>query len=84
MTIDFAEPEPGYGQQGDKVRDPAQAVADMLRMAGSIVPRRTVASWTLLERMVAYDWAVREHWHASDNPRIRRRAKPVFVELSEQ
>jgi hypothetical protein len=42
-----------------------------------VTPEQT-AAWTRLERVTAYDWAMREHLAASDNL-LRRRARPSFL-----
>jgi len=38
-----------------------------------------IERWTRIERLVAYDWAMREHLRASDNYMVRRREEPSFV-----
>jgi hypothetical protein len=47
------------------------------------VDAKAVESWTDLEMVLAYDWAAREHLHASDNP-VQRRPKPSFVTAAEK
>lgn len=49
-----------------------------LMVAGVQVPVGAVLQWTAIERLIAYDWAIREHLHASDVP-VRRRELPQFV-----
>jgi hypothetical protein len=42
-------------------------------------PRRDViATWTRYELLLAYDWAIREHLAAADNP-VQRRQRPTFT-----
>lgn len=43
------------------------------------LPMERAARLTELERLLAYDWAMREHLRASDNV-IRRRERPSFLE----
>jgi len=38
-----------------------------------------IEKWTRLEKLIAYDWAIREHLRAADNPAIVRRDKPSFL-----
>lgn len=47
-------------------------------VAADVPPMRLVERWTEIELLAAYDWAVREHLAASDNP-VRRRPRPVFT-----
>jgi hypothetical protein len=55
-------------------------LADMILVAGfDSPPRALLASLTEFERVLAYDWAAREHLRASDNL-VRRRARPSFLE----
>jgi hypothetical protein len=60
---------------------PAETVRDALALAGVMVRVSFVSRWTRLERIVAYDWAMREYLHASDN-RVKRRERPSFVEYA--
>jgi hypothetical protein len=53
---------------------------DMLTVIGEDVSTERIAHWAPLERAVVYDWAVREHLHASDNL-VRRRPRPSLVKL---
>jgi hypothetical protein len=55
-------------------------LGDMLRIAGAEPPpAAALAGLTEFERMLAYDWAAREHLRASDNL-VRRRPRPSFLE----
>ena len=56
----------------------ARVVSDMLDLTGVHAPEQLVQKWTETERLVAYDWAAREHLAASDNP-VRRRPRPYFL-----
>lgn len=56
----------------------AQDLADVLMVVTVRIPASQVARWTELEQTIAYDWAVREHLHASDNL-VRRRKMPHFL-----
>jgi hypothetical protein len=58
-----------------------QVVADILDLVCASVPRPQVNQWTRLEMLAAYDWAMREHLHASDNTAVRRREKPSFIDV---
>lgn len=55
-----------------------QVLTDALGLAGVQVDDGAVDLWTPLEQALAFDWALREHLGASDNP-IQRRPKPSFV-----
>lgn len=56
----------------------ADLVFDALLLGGVETEREALEAWTEIELLIAYDWAIREHLHASDNA-VRRRAKPSFV-----
>ncbi len=73
MRITFYEPAGGL--QPD-------IACNALALAGVKVRQADVAQWTRLELLLAYDWAMREHLGASDNP-VRRRDCPHFVRLAE-
>ena len=47
-------------------------VLDILSLVGVRPSPGQVAVWSELERMVVVDWAMREHYSASDNPTQRR------------
>lgn len=59
----------------------ASVVRDALALVGVNTALDTVSTWTRNELALAYDWAMREHLHASDN-RVRQRPQPAFVRLS--
>jgi hypothetical protein len=68
--VEFLEPPGGID---------AEMLRDVILLAGGpAVPPERLARWTDLERLLAYDWAAREHLHASDN-RTRRRPRPSFL-----
>jgi hypothetical protein len=48
-------------------------------VTGDVPPQSQIARWTHLERVLAYDWAIREHLHAGENP-TRRRDRPSFTQ----
>lgn len=50
----------------------------VLLLAGDEVPPERIQPWTDLEKLLAYDYAMREHLLASDNI-VRRRPCPYFV-----
>ncbi len=55
-------------------------VLDVLELVCTDAPRiGEIVKWTSLERLVAYDWAIREHMVAGDNTHIRRRPRPSFT-----
>jgi hypothetical protein len=60
----------------------SEAVADALALVGSQVDRGALGRWVHLEKVLAYDWAMREHLRASDGL-IGRRDKPSFVTAAE-
>lgn len=51
---------------------------DALSLTGIYVSDEIVNRWTHLERLLAYDWAMREHLHASDNA-VKLRPRPSFL-----
>lgn len=55
-----------------------ELVSSVLELVSLTIPESITSQWTLNERRVAYDWAMREHIGASDNP-VRRRDKPWFI-----
>jgi hypothetical protein len=57
----------------------AVLVRDVLLLVQVTVPLGTVESWTRFERLLAYDWAMREHLAASDHPASLRRDRPSFI-----
>jgi len=52
-------------------------VGNVLTLVGTYVSSFRIGFWSELEKLQAYDWAMREHLSASDNP-VRRRPKPDF------
>jgi hypothetical protein len=58
-------------------------VRDVLELVEVKVSLSAAETWTPLELALAYDWAMREHLAASDNP-VKFRAKPSFVEAAEK
>jgi hypothetical protein len=56
----------------------AGVTRNVMLLVGADVPLEAVATWTRMELLVAYDWAMREHLTASDS-RLRRREMPTFV-----
>lgn len=58
-------------------------VLDVLELVCTDAPRiGEIVKWTALERLVAYDWAIREHLVAGDNTHVRRRPRPSFTVAS--
>jgi hypothetical protein len=72
MRPEFMEPSVHLG---------AEELRDVLLVVCVDVPVDGIERWTEHERMLAYDWAAREHLHASDNP-VRRRPMPSFIAAS--
>lgn len=68
--ISFMEPRGGLTPQ---------IVSDVLGLVGKRVLPEVVEQWTDLERLLAYDCAMRHHLRASDNV-IRIRPWPHFVD----
>lgn len=73
MIIQFMEPDPGVIT--------TEMTRDILALAGARIAVETIQLWTGTERVVAFDWAAREHLSASDNA-IDRRDKPWFVTVA--
>lgn len=69
MRVEFLDP---------KAKLTPELVTDALSLVGVLADWETVATWTDLERLMAYDWAIRTHLHASDVP-VRVRPRPSFV-----
>lgn len=72
MRITLHEPVGGIGTMS------AETLCDLLLLVSVDVPAGQVARWTALERLLAYDYAIREHLAASDNL-VRRRQRPSFL-----
>jgi hypothetical protein len=60
-----------------------EVVAAVMGLVGSDVPESEIEAWTEMERLVSYDWAIRCHLRAADNP-TRLRDKPNFVTKAER
>ena len=58
---------------GMKAGQLEQGPSDFLRI------EEAVAEWTDDERAAAYEWAIREHFVASDNDNVKRVPKPPHV-----
>lgn len=57
----------------------AEVVHDVMSLvAADLPPLAGVERWTETELLVAYDWAIREHLRASDNP-VHWRPRPHFT-----
>jgi hypothetical protein len=57
----------------------AEVVHDALQLATTTPPSfGVIATWSKYELLLAYDWAIREHLAAADNP-VRRRQRPSFT-----
>jgi hypothetical protein len=41
-----------------------------------------IGKWTPNELAIAYDWAMREHLHASDNHSVRTRPQPWLITIA--
>jgi len=63
---------------GDESLNNVELLADALLIVGVPATVEQISPWTANERLMAYDWAMREHLRASDNA-TRRRPKPSFV-----
>lgn len=55
---------------------------NLLMLVSVMVAELTIGRWTKFERLVVYDWAMREHLSASDNI-VQRRSKPWLVSVGE-
>jgi hypothetical protein len=71
MRIEFISPK-------DEITD--EMLARVLGLVGADTACQ-MARLTKYERILAYDWAMREHLTASDNL-CRRRPKPSFIEVT--
>lgn len=66
-------------------KDPAadrDAVTAYLSLVGVTVSQQALESWTTLELALAFDWAARVHFKASDSL-VRIRDKPSFITAAE-
>lgn len=70
---------PVFEPQGELTPESLRLV---LGLVCNDVPEAVIALWTPNERKLAYDWAMREHLHASDNNSVRRRECPWFVKVA--
>jgi hypothetical protein len=59
-----------------------ESVRLVLGLVSLEVAAGIIAAWTPNERALAYDYAVRQHLHASDNHSIRLRDLPWFIAMS--
>lgn len=57
-------------------------LVDVLELVGVKPVRSLVADWTPMERLLAYDWAMREHLRVVGNL-CRRRPQPSFVNTAD-
>lgn len=60
----------------------AEVVEAVLLLVNETVPEKMIKAWTPTERMMVFDWAMREHLNASDS-QIWRRPRPALLELSQ-
>jgi hypothetical protein len=72
MRLDLLKPQGGYTPE---------VVGNALSLVGAKFPMFMITSWTKNERALVYDWAMREHFSASDN-KIARREKPYLVGIA--
>jgi hypothetical protein len=56
-----------------------ELLRDVLGLVGVTIPAERADGLTPNERLLAYDWALREHLRASDNTSVRARPKPSFL-----
>ena len=59
----------------------AELVCRVLELVSVKVDPAIAERWTEIELLVAYDWAIRSHLRASDNP-TRLREEPWFVRVA--
>lgn len=57
----------------------AQMVIDVLGLASKHATRADVEAWPHEQWESAFEWAAREHMHASDNPDVQRLPEPEHV-----
>ena len=69
--------EPSGELTADLVRD----VLSLVLAASEVPDLRLITRCTKMELGILYDWAIREHLHASDNVQIRRRSRPFLIEV---
>lgn len=55
-----------------------ELLSDVLLLVGVEAPLEAIGQWTKLEMILVYDWAIREHVHASGG-QFRRRSRPSLV-----
>ena len=70
----FLEPAGGYTPD---------VIESVLLLVNEKVPHHLIAGWSPMERMMVFDWAMREHLNAADS-QIWRRPKPAIIELSRE
>lgn len=63
----------------ERTTDPESVVTALLLTEFETVEEAQVATWTDDQRAQAFDWAMREHLHASDNDAFERLPMPPHV-----
>jgi hypothetical protein len=68
-----------FTPEGELTED---VLVDLLGLVMEAVPEsRALRALTHLERLLVYDWAIREVLRASDNATVRARPAPRILEL---
>ena len=62
-----------------RTTDPALVASALLLTDFEEVDEAAVAAWSDDERASAFEWAMREHLHASDNDDVERLPRPMHV-----
>jgi hypothetical protein len=56
-----------------------ELLRNVLSLVSVTVPLERIERWVPFERLLAYDWAIREHLRASDNP-VHSRPRPSLLD----
>jgi len=72
LGFEFLEPS------GELTPQLLQDLLSLVLPAEVTIPDTDISRWTAVERIIAYDWAMRGHLAASDNP-IQTRSTPWFI-----
>jgi hypothetical protein len=62
-----------------RTTDPKSVATALLLADFEEVDKARIASWTYDQRAAAFEWAMREHLHASDNDDVVRLPEPSWV-----
>ena len=68
-----------YEPRGELNADLVFDVLGLVLKLHDVPDVRLLRRLTVMELGIVYDWAIREHLHASDNVQVRRRERPFLI-----